>query len=212
MQVEDRDKVSYLDEGTAFGEMALFSRTERTATVRAVTLCVCNAVHRGFISHALGLLDPDPASPTAPQSGQTGQMPRGNLPEGRALQGSALMCDDRGSISAGGIVVDGGAEGQGQRSDEWRREPILLDAFDGGLLYSWDAQPASPHEPELGDGRQLWERFRNRSSFFDVQAPRIPGADVTLYAAPKLAEEKLSAAFQVHAYIHIQIHIHYIHI
>lgn len=52
-------KANLLNEGATFGEMVLFGQHMRSTTVRAATLCVCNAVHRDLVSYAFSLYPQD---------------------------------------------------------------------------------------------------------------------------------------------------------
>eukprot|EP00443_Scrippsiella_acuminata_P001335 CAMPEP_0115177152 /NCGR_PEP_ID=MMETSP0270-20121206/5236_1 /TAXON_ID=71861 /ORGANISM="Scrippsiella trochoidea, Strain CCMP3099" /LENGTH=938 /DNA_ID=CAMNT_0002590071 /DNA_START=103 /DNA_END=2917 /DNA_ORIENTATION=+ len=52
-------KANLLEEGATFGEMVLFGQSTRSITVTALTLCVCNAVYRDFISYAFTLYPDD---------------------------------------------------------------------------------------------------------------------------------------------------------
>jgi hypothetical protein len=45
-------KAGYFDEGSTFGEMCLFGQVKRSMTITAVSLCICNVVHRDIITYA----------------------------------------------------------------------------------------------------------------------------------------------------------------
>merc|ERR1740138_1162107 len=61
-EVMVRGVSSTLSEGSTFGEMVMFGQKVRLVTVRATTLCICNAVHKDFFQYAFKLYPTDPNS------------------------------------------------------------------------------------------------------------------------------------------------------
>lgn len=217
-------KTSILDEGATFGEMVLFGQMTRTTTVRAITLCVCNAVYKTFITHAFMLFPDEHVDPTPSPTVSRVQATEDKAPEffkdhrrgvrptvsGRKTYIHQKLgftgTDFHVRMGAGGIKRHPSSDRMpagtfSRRSDSCSSIASLPseeheEAGTVSLHENWQADGS--HEPEhQADRPRLWERFsRQRAGRPDAPLPpQLPLADCRLYLTPLTAEENLVEAF-----------------